>query len=412
MYARKVIYGMMMIGAILLMSCSQDDVTFEATPDKGVAISFACELSESEDTDGTNDGMSGTRAVIGHSGAMNSEDLYYTGFGVFASQNAGGLPDMMYNQQVTFTFVGDLTNPLKGFWSYQPLKYWPVQSSLSNFSVCAYAPYTEEPPLIASGGSPEDNDNTGIVGISPNTEKPYLWYRPSNKPENMVDLLWCWDQPRAVPAATSTSTAGTLNMTMRHALARLEINMKLAAAPASGTKVLIEKIVLTGAMAKEGRLHLDEQTTEGEGSSKKYYPVWSNQTLEASTITCTSKEGDASSYGIIDPSIRYIEGLPYEWQPDGLKDGSADDLATTEVDESLRNVLYSVDRKTYVYLIPQETLSLTVKVKYHKKTAGGDTSGWKTTTASNITVGCPLHGDDHPLHGNTTYTLNLTLSDI
>ena len=33
-------------------------------------------------------------------GAMNSEDLYYTGFGVFASQNSSGLPDMMYNQQV------------------------------------------------------------------------------------------------------------------------------------------------------------------------------------------------------------------------------------------------------------------------------------------------------------------------
>ena len=390
-----------------MMSCSQDDVTFEATPDKGVAISFACELSESEDTDGTNDGMSGTRAVIGHSGAMNSEDLYYTGFGVFASQNAGGLPDMMYNQQVTFTFVGDLkpsdpsdpsSDPLlKGYWSYEPIKYWPA--NLDNFSISAYAPY-QSAPISADG------DDTGIVGISNNSEAPYVDYRISEKLEDVVDLLWYYAKPSAIPSSTTYFNpgyvaSGTLSIKMRHALARLKIQAKVESLPAN-TKVLIEEISLQGEMAKNGRLSLNGQTTETVGDVTKYYPIWSNQDNPSRTIIIDSDDSNTSSYGIIDPAVRYVDGLPYDWQPDGL---------TT----TAQNALYCIDRQSYVYLIPQETLSLTVKVKYHKMTSeGNNVSGEKTTV---LTVpadpgSAPTPVVVNPLRGNTTYTLNLNLQEL
>ena len=249
MFARAIIYNLMIIGAMLLAGCSHDDVTIDITPSEPVAISFMPTLSptlaEGEET---------TRA--GQPGVMNSEDLRTTGFGVFASLNENKTPDMMFNQEVKFTFVGDIDkpdpdDPLKGYWSYQPLKYWPTGlTSESDFYISAYAPY-QNLPIDPSG--------TGIIGISANNEAPYIDYRRCEKPDEMVDLLWYYDKPNSIPAATSDLAAGTQKIEMRHALARLEINVALATAPASGTKVLIEKITLKGEMANEGRLHLYEQ---------------------------------------------------------------------------------------------------------------------------------------------------------
>ena len=391
MNARAIIYNLMIIGAMLLAGCSHDDVTIEITPSEPVAISFMPTLSptlaEGEET---------TRA--GQPGVMNSEDLRTTGFGVFASLNENKTPDMMYNQEVKFTFVGDIDkpdpdDPLKGYWSYQPLKYWPTGlTSTSNFYISAYAPY-QNLPIDPSG--------TGIIGISANNEAPYIDYRRCEKPDEMVDLLWYYDKPNSIPAATSDLAAGTQKIEMRHALARLEINVALATAPASGTKVLIEKITLKGEMAKEGRLHLYEQEPypAPPATPTKFYPIWDNLTYDATDHTITIKNSeDDDSYGIIDSQVRYIDGLPYAWQPAGL---------TT----TLQNALSTGDRKTYVYLIPQDELKLKLEVKYQKWTEGASApeSGVKSIDTSPvktpITVGSPLKG-------STPYALNITLSDI
>lgn len=402
MFARAIIYNLMIIGAMLLAGCSHDDVTIEITPSEPVAISFMPTLSptlaEGEET---------TRA--GQPGVMNSEDLRTTGFGVFASLNENKTPDMMYNQEVKFTFVGDIDkpdpdDPLKGYWSYQPLKYWPTGlTSTSNFYISAYAPY-QNLPIDPSG--------TGIIGISANNEAPYIDYRRCEKPDEMVDLLWYYDKPNSIPAATSDHAAGTQKIEMRHALARLEINVKLASNPGT-TKVLIEEITLKGKMAKTGRLSLSTQETaietvienEVPKDVTRYYPVWSNQVNDKDgngddknhTITIKNSEDD-DSYGIIDSQVRYIDGLPYAWQPAGL--------STT-----LQNAVSTGDRNTYVYLIPQDELKLKLEVKYQKWTKGASApeSGVKSIDTSPvktpITVGSPLKG-------NTRYILNITLSDI
>lgn len=370
----------MAVAMLLMTSCSAEDVVKETTSREPIAISFSCNYDEEEEENTTRSG---------YQGVMNIEDLHTTGFGVMASVSATKLPDLMYNQEVEFTLVGDLTDPKKGYWSYQPVKYWP--NTITDCYISAYAPYVELP--IADAGS-----TTGIYGISANNEEPYVDYRRCEKPNKQVDLLWYFEEPGSIPAA------GKLNMKMHHALARLELKVALAAAPASGTKVLIENITLTGKMAKTGRLSLCSQTTAGSGVGTKYYPVWSGQVFDKNgsgedidhTIQITNVDNDPASYGIIESQVRYIEGLPYSWQPDGL--------STTP-----QNALNTGDRKGYIYLIPQETLSLTVTVKY-KKWVGGPlfgelTSGEKTTTVTPTTVA-------NPLKGNTTYTLNLTLSDI
>ena len=385
-----------MAGAMLLIAgCSAEDVVKETTSEEAIAISFSCNYDDQEEHP--------TRA--GHQGVMNTEDLYTTGFGVMASLTADKVPNMMYNQKVEFTFVGDMADPLKGYWSYEPLKYWPTD--LTHCYISAYAPYVD-PSYFA--GLEEDDlaKEKGIYGISANNVPPYVDYRRCEKPSEVVDLLWYYVEPTAIPAETAQKAAGILDMKMRHALARLEIKVALASAPASGTKVLIEKITLTGKMAKTGRLHLYEQTTEGSGNDIKYYPVWSDQTYDLDhSIKIKNKDNDSESYGIIDSQVRYIEGMPYSWQPAGL--------STT-----LQNALSTGDRTGYVYLIPQPSatpaegdptgLSLTVKVTCKKWVQGEE--GQPTTYIKTTNVDVTPTAVANPLKGNTTYTLNLTLKDI
>jgi len=258
-----------MIGAVLLAGCSQDDVALEVTPEEPVALNFCITEAETNYTDGSTRAGQTASTRAGHTGAMNSEDLYTTGFGIFASVTADKKPNLMFNQEATYTHVGDMENLTDGYWTYSPLKYWPADRS--HFYISAYAPY-QDYPLVP------DAEETGIIGIANNTVTPYVDYRRCEKPNEVVDLLWFYEEPDTIPAASAGYAAGTLRMKMRHALTRLEINVKLASAPAEGTKVLIDSIALTGTMAKTGRLSLSTQETEGEGLEKKYYPVWSDQT--------------------------------------------------------------------------------------------------------------------------------------
>ena len=402
MYARE-IYGMMMAGAMLLIAgCSADDVVKETTSEEAIAISFSCNYDDKEE---------GNITRAGHQGVMNTEDLYATGFGVMASTTAGtgsgyNKPDLMYNQEVKYTFVGDLPlnpeiqpdpEPYRGYWSYYPLKYWPTD--LEHCYISAYAPYVKSTDLA---GLLADETKTGIVGISGNNEAPYITYRRCKKPNEVVDLLWYYKKFKdtdKIPEATTTLPAGTLNMKMHHALARLEIKVALAAAPASGTKVLIEKITLEGNMTKTAKLILNKD----DGTGDDHYPHWEDletPDVEDRTIQITNIDNDAGSYGIIDSQVRYIPGMPYAWQPAGL--------TTTQ-----QNALSTGDRMGYVYLIPQDNLELTVKVKYHKVTSGSDVSGVKTTESTLHIPPKPSEEPSYPpLKGNTTYTLNLTLRDI
>lgn len=366
-----------------MAGCSTDDVVNETTSAQGIAISFNCNYDDNEENT--------TRA--GYEGVMNIEDLHTTGFGVMASLTAGDAapydnkPNLMYNQEVEFTLVGDLDDPKKGYWSYQPVKYWP--SDLTHCYISAYAPYVEPADLVGL-----DETKTGIIGMSENSEAPYIEYRRCEKPSEVVDLLWyykAFDSTDKIPEATAAQPAGTLNMKMRHALARLEIKVALDAAPASGTKVLIEKITLKGNMTKTAKLILNKD----DGTGNDHYPHWEEletPDVEDRTISITNIDDDDDSYGIIDSQVRYIPGMPYGWQPAGL--------STT-----LQNALSTGDRTGYIFLIPQETLSLTVKVTYHKITSGTDEKGTKTTETTPWTVA-------NPLRGNTPYTLNLTLSGI
>ena len=381
----------MMAGAMLLIAgCSADDVVKETTSEEAIAISFSCNYDDKEE---------GNITRAGHQGVMNTEDLYASGFGVMASTTAGTVepydnkPNLMYNQEVKFTFVGDmgLSNPadpksdtLRGYWSYQPVKYWPTD--LTHCYISAYAPYVDPTSLV---GLPADA--TGIVGISPNTEEPYITYRRCEKPDKVVDLLWYYkDFVNESGDTEDIPDAGILDMKMHHALARLEIKVAVAADPGT-TKVLVDSISLKGTMTRTANLILNKD----DGTGDNHYPHWEAldpADTENRTIIIDNEDNNPTSYGIIDSKVRYIPGMPYSWQPAGL---------TT----TLQNALSTGDRTGYVYLIPVGALTVEVKVKYRKWTQGDakPTTGIKTTTVTPATL-------VNPLKGNTTYTLNITLS--
>jgi len=362
MYVRAKGYGYLM-ATLLMVACSQDEAENRTAPEEPVAISFACTSTPA--TAEENWGTSVTRAT--EPGYI--EQLRYTGFGVFATKTGSAAPDVMYNQQVSYTYLADKAD--NGYWSYSPLKFWPNDNTVT-FS--AYAPYTNPADIVGA--------TKGITSISGENEAPYITYKRFTSPNDSIDLLWdC--QTLSKPNADEHIT-----MSMRHALARLAVSIKLSSAPAAGTKVLVRRITLSGDIAESAKLDLT-----GTGDT----PTWSNHVTTATTIyTDYDPETNTGSWGVIDNNIRYISELPYAWQPAGLNH------------TDYKNAISLDGHKAYIYLIPQSTLSLTCRVAYTIIASDGTkTEGEKVTSTGDTPTAVTVAS---PLSGNKSYYLKLILN--
>ena len=386
-------YGILL--AALLMAACQDEEAVEITVSHdAVPIAFECTL-DTEDT----------RATHGYTGNLTQENnqLRYAGFGVFMAHDNSSAPDIMYNQQVEYNFLADGSG--KGFWTYSPLKYWPAQA----VGVCfyAYAPYVSKP----ADSFQNDPANTGIVGMSSNSEpEPFILYARVKHPENHVDLLW--NSLTVTQAMLDATTDGDyrpnknkpVKMQMQHALARVKVSLGLtddagATQLAATDKLLIERVTFTGNFAKKGTLDLTSTGTT---------PTWSDQVLaDPTTDPATDKtifidcdpETNTDSYGIIAESARYINGLPYSWQPDGVAHTAYDSADPT----TSTNLLCMGDAPSFLYLIPQDGLTLSCVVDYSIITAAGVRTAYHKTLADATSISIS------PLNGNTTYDLTLKL---
>ncbi len=380
----------LILGNLLLASCSQDDETVMKTVStNAVAITFDCFTTEDNIT----------RAANGYTGNLTTENkqLYYTGFGVFMAHNNTSAPDIMYNQLVEYVFKADGTG--EGYWTYSPIKYWPAQAE----GVCfyAYAPYVETPVSLPEG-------TTGIIGMSANNEAtPYISYARAKHPEENVDLLWNCVQVTDAMLTDGRPTLGEpVSLQMKHALARVRISLGITNGSTlnEGEKLLVKRITLTGNFAKTGNLELNHSDAT---------PTWSSQVLaDPSTDPASDKtifidchpDANTDSYGIIAEGARYIEGLPVSWQPSGLPhtnyDASNDDLKDNKT-----NLLCMGDALSYLYLIPQDDLSFTCVLDFCKLTSGGDITHFSKTTNAGDT---PIHIT--PLNGNKTYEVVLKIT--
>ena len=334
----------------------------------------------------------GTRTVNGKPGYTTSENgnLYYMGFGVFAREEGATEYNFMWNQAVEYVFLADITKEdfdlYDGYWTYSPIKYWPYKyNNVEQKNVpktmyfCAYAPYVVKPEGLADG-------TTGIIGMSDNTQQPYIDYKLSDDLDETVDLLWCYQEVNEVQS---------VQLKMHHALARVSVGVTLSDAntyKTADTKVLISQITLSGTIARTGRLNLTEANTDAKG----IYPTWTGQTTDTRVVNILNSD-DPTSYGIIARDIRYIDDLPYKWQPDGLqKDNEGKGVPA--------NALITRDiHKTYLYFIPYSGLSLTCTVYYTLMDKdGGIHKGHSTAEV-------PPSAIASPLKGNRTYQLNLII---
>ena len=220
---------------------------------------------------------------------------YYTNDGKYDKENSK--PNFMYNTQVTS--AGE-NKP----WTYNPVMYWPNEygakatSEMIDFvTFFAYAPYVEvEPTTGVPVNAKEDEKN--ITAISKNNAggDPIVKYVVDTDPSTSVDLLWgvAAENPtsyysKGIGGNAVTINAGEpfidlvkpndpvndeINFNMRHALAKLNVNIKYvsdATTPEPGntehpgtikaeeTKIYVRSIKIGGFVMK-GALNLHNTT--------------------------------------------------------------------------------------------------------------------------------------------------------
>lgn len=283
---------------------------------QGDALSFGVYAGRSADT-------KATYGDITTANLSNSKD----GFAVFAFYTktadwaASNTPDFMYNQQVrniaSFAVEPAESNPsdystarFPSGWYYTPLKYWPNgqnsteyaanATSADKISFFAYAPHIASADL---GNVPAAGE--GITNMSENDDAgvPSVDFTVPSKVEEQIDLLWA----NPVLNATKQALSGRVAFTFRHALAKLNIQVRNVVDDLTGTTgnlandngngdgtlddgetwVILKELVLTANGTKSGTLGLGSGNTE---------PNWSNLSGSTNVTYGTNKSFDAASY--------------------------------------------------------------------------------------------------------------------
>ncbi|MFI3285625.1 MAG: leucine-rich repeat protein [Rikenellaceae bacterium] len=168
--------------ALLVVGCSQDNLTLGYTPESSNAITFVPNVSLA------------TKGLI--TGNLSDGEGYVAiennGFGI-VGYNTGSASwvgnsetaNVMYNTQVS---------SIDGVWSYSPLKYW---ESGCNYSFFAYAPFA------AAGVNLSDISQVGA---------PTVAFALQSDPVDMVDF---------VASQHYNLTSGTVAFNLKHELSRI-----------------------------------------------------------------------------------------------------------------------------------------------------------------------------------------------
>lgn len=310
--------------ALMLTACSsENDVVQSPTNQNTVAVQQQAVGFDIYTSSATN----ARRA--GYEGVMTTPKLKEAtaGFGVFAYYQDGVnyasslKPDFMYDQKVTWA----------GGWTYDPLKYWPNETTkdsqdpaatatsakpLDKISFFAYAPYVDYSGLSAT---------EGITGFTANnvTGDPKVTFAINTDPDHNVDLLW-----GVAPAgfeytnvSGSSTTVGfglplkdlvkpdkdqKVKFLFQHALSRIGLSVvsaidQIAAGDDAGTfskdpttKVLIKEVSITAPFGTGGQLNLNNDV---ENKAKWNVTTTDLGTSALFTINTTNK--------FLAPDLRY-----------------------------------------------------------------------------------------------------------
>lgn len=323
---KKSLFFVAAASALMLTACSsENDVVQNTTNQNTVAVQQQAVGFDVYTPAATNarragvdvDGLQGTMTTS----RMQRSEADGGGFGIFAylveDTNGGadattynpaapGTPNFMWNEKI-------LWNNVNLGWYYNPLKYWPNETTndsqntnatmesgtvkhLDRLSFFAYAPYVDKSKLNgAIPGIVAMTDKNGIFASS--YSEPKLQYNAAmTNPNQAVDLLW-----GVAPTGGLTYTAvnGTtvevkegkplvdmvkpnVNTSMKflfqHALARFGITAVAAIdqVGAGGTldpntKITINEITITGPFGSSGNLNLDNSNANAANVANWVY---------------------------------------------------------------------------------------------------------------------------------------------
>ena len=261
---------------------------------------------------------------------FDTEDMKTQGFGVFAyytdeqRYSAAATPNFMYNEEVTYAGTA---------WTYAPVKYWPNEAT-DYVSFFAYAPYAETYNVPASGDP--------IIDFT--------------VPADVTDHIDLVAAENSHIDCQKQAVNDVVKFTFKHALSRVgfkveavmdEVNdQENGATPdtdnqdnpiTAGTTISVQEVELIGDFYTSGKLNLNGA-------------IWT-----------PDEEGKTGSYILKEEDFE-----------DVYKNVTIDPTTLNKDSE-------------YMMLIPTQTISVKVRVKYTVTTADDKLEGEASVVENNIT---------------------------
>ena len=307
------LFGMAAMAAMMLGSCSTDEVVNDYSPEN--AIQFGTYVG---------------RDAVSRAHVIEVDELAKEGFGVFAyytdeSDFANtSTPNFMYNQEVkgksSTDGIGNTTYSTTK-WEYSPLKYWPNEAN-DKVTFFAYAPYDKN----------VDGTNNAYINLSENTVAgvpAITTYLVSTNLSEQVDLLYA----TPIKNATKQAINGNVKFSFKHALSRIGFKVQ----------TLIDK-VNTDETGDDGAIKEDTESNQGE------------ELDNATTITINEVKINFGSGYLSNGKLDLENGA---WSFDGVTPAAQTfTLTSANFNDFSTNKINSVkkqlnDDDSYIMIIPQ-----------------------------------------------------------
>ena len=375
--------------AFILTSCAKID-NVQTVTEKGTPVAFGVYVPKMTKAGRT--GMTTTTTI-------QDTEANGGGFGVFAyytndaDYTSGSYyANFMYNQKVLYD---------TDHWTYEPVKYWPnefgstaASTGTDKLTFLAYAPY------VSSTSGTE-----GIIGMVANTsaagkQDAYVTYKLSDDPTKVVDLVWAVDAS-GLPHLdlTKQATDGKVSFIFKHALARLNVNVRgifdevrdaegdiSAADVDSHTKITIESVKITGTLIPQADLNLKNTTAN--------VALWQNPSTAASKDLIIKNSDIAASLKANSGGESSFPG------------SSVTGVTKTNVNIYTGAAPSSTDSK-YFTLIPQSgDQTLTVEIVYYVTTEDDNLAGGISCIKNDITKSVTITGG---FVNQKIYNINMAL---
>lgn len=394
------ILSLVVAASVLMVSCSNDDVSSEGT---NTPITFGAQV----------EGLS-TRA--GQTGVMDNTTLATTGFGVFSYSTSSDYDQWLTNAtEIYYTQSGsDLTDVHlhPSNWTYDTQKEWTKNTKIS---FLAYAPY------VAAGAS-----GAGITSVSGTSlGETTIGYQVATKPSESVDLLWGINGTTGKPwiDATAEKTGGLILFTFHHALAAIGFHVQ-AMVDSENNLVDLGDESKTGLLGTDCKVTLKSITLKpnsggfyGSGvlnlnNNVDYSPYWTTKSGTIAELKVDNVEGE--DYEDIDEALS-DQG---DKKPSG--EGGMTNSGITETANFQTVIAKSGGKEQFFMLIPDAAKNYTATIEYYVtyKTSNdtykrldytGVNAGKATITGLALQAGIKYYLNF--VIGLTTLKLNVTATD-